>query len=206
MLHGPLLSVIIYFKLKHAAHLLASAGMDKKVHVWNVWSKDQKKACSLEHHNAAVKDVRWSPQGLSLLSCGYDCSTRLVDIEKGIQIQQFKDDQVVGVIRFHPSNPNHFLSGGSKGFLKLWDIRSGKVVQNYRKDLGPIFDIEFSSDGKQFISSSDTTLSNISENAIIVWDVSREVPLSNQVNLIPAPTFNNSLFFFIFSSEFLYDT
>ncbi|XP_039137773.1 WD repeat-containing protein 25 [Dioscorea cayenensis subsp. rotundata] len=163
------------------AHLLASAGMDKKVHVWNVWSKDQKKACSLEHHNAAVKDVRWSPQGLSLLSCGYDCSTRLVDIEKGIQIQQFKDDQVVGVIRFHPSNPNLFLSGGSKGFLKLWDIRSGKVVQNYRKDLGPIFDIEFSSDGKQFISSSDTTLSNISENAIIVWDVSREVPLSNQV-------------------------
>ncbi|KAH7663197.1 U5 snRNP-specific protein-like factor and related proteins protein [Dioscorea alata] len=139
------------------------------------------KACSLEHHNAAVKDVRWSPQGLSLLSCGYDCSTRLVDIEKGIQSQQFKDDQVVGVIRFHPSNLNLFLSGGSKGFLKLWDIRSGKVVQNYRKDLGPIFDIEFSSDGKQFISSSDTTLSNISENAIIVWDVSREVPLSNQV-------------------------
>ncbi|KAM0938740.1 putative transcription factor WD40-like family [Dioscorea sansibarensis] len=163
------------------AHLLASAGMDQKVHVWNVWGKGQKKACCLEHHNAAVKDVRWSPQGLSLLSCGYDCSTRLVDVEKGIQIQQFKDDQVVGVIRFHPSNSNLFLSGGSKGLLKLWDIRSGKVVQNYLKDLGPILDIEFSSDGKQFISSSDTTLSNISENAIIVWDVSRQVPLSNQV-------------------------
>ncbi|XP_019056105.1 PREDICTED: WD repeat-containing protein 25 isoform X2 [Nelumbo nucifera] len=162
-------------------HLLASAGMDHMVCIWNVWSKSQQKARIFNYHNAAVKDVRWLPQGFSLLSCGYDCSSRLVDIEKGIETQIFKEDQVVGVIKFHPENSNLFLSGGSKGHLKLWDIRVGKAMCNYNRNLGPVLDVDFSYDAKHFISSSDISRSNVSENSIIVWDVSRQVPLSNQV-------------------------
>ncbi|XP_059661619.1 uncharacterized protein LOC132307774 [Cornus florida] len=163
------------------AHLLASAGMDHSICIWNVWSRDQKKARVLNYHTAAVKDVKWSQQGLYLLSCGYDCSSRLIDVEKGLQTQIFEEDQVVGVIKFCPDNPNIFLSGGSKGFLRLWDIRTGKVVNEYIRGLGPILDVEFTNDAKQFISSSDASKSNVSENSIIVWDVSRQVPLSNQV-------------------------
>lgn len=116
-----------------------------------------------------------------MLSCGYDCSSRLIDIEKGIETQNFKEDQVVGVVKFHPHNSNLFLSGGMKGQLRLWDIRTGKPVHEYTRGLGPILDIEFTLDGKQFISSSDVSSQNISENSIIIWDVSRQVPLSNQV-------------------------
>lgn len=155
--------------------------MDQTVCVWNVWSRDQKIARLFRYHNAAVKDVKWSPQGLSVLSCGYDCSSRLIDVEKGIETQIFKEDQVVGVIKFCPDNSNIFLSGGSKGCLRLWDIRNGNVVCEYIRGLGPILDVEFTINGKQFISSSDVSGSNHSENSIIVWDVSRQVPLSNQV-------------------------
>ncbi|KAK3040274.1 hypothetical protein RJ639_028189 [Escallonia herrerae] len=162
-------------------HLLASAGMDHTVCIWNVWSNNQKKARVLNHHNAAVKDVKWSEQGLSVLSCGYDCSSRLVDVEKGLETQVFKEDQVVGVVKFHPNNSNLFLSGGSKGLIRLWDIRTGKVVHQYNRGLGPVLDVEFTNDTKQFISSSDVSRSNISENSLIVWDVSRQVPLSNQL-------------------------
>ncbi|MQL96936.1 hypothetical protein Taro_029624 [Colocasia esculenta] len=163
-------------------HLLASASMDQTVCVWNVWSRENKKVARIfTHHNAAVKDVRWSPEGLSLLSCGYDCCSRLVDVENGIQRQLFKEDQVVGVVKFHPDNHNLFLSGGSKGSLRLWDIRTGNVAQEYVKPLGPIFDVEFSTDARHLISSSDVSKSNASENSIIVWDVSRQIPLSNQV-------------------------
>ena len=156
--------------------------MDHTICIWNVWSRDQKKARVLSFHNAAVKDVRWSQQGLSVLSCGYDCSSRLVDIEKGIETQVFREDQVVGVIKFHPDNCNLFLSGGAKGHLRLWDIRTSKVVHEYIRSLGSILDVEFAINGKQFISSSDVSRSNVSENSIIVWDVSRQVPLSNQVS------------------------
>lgn len=174
----------LYYSVSISAHLLASAGMDHTVSIWNVWSREHKRARVLNFHNAAVKDVKWSEQSLSVLSCGYDCTSRLVDIERGTETQVFREDQVVGVVKFHPNNFNLFLSGGSKGTLKLWDIRTGKVVHEYVRSLGPILDAEFSADGKQFISSSDESRSNVSENSIIVWDVSRQVPLSNQVKVL----------------------
>lgn len=135
----------------------------------------------LSNHTAAVKDVKWSELGLSVLSCGYDCASRLLDIEKGLETHVFKEDQVVGVVKFHPNNSNLFLSGGSKGIISLWDIRTEKVVHQYVRGLGPILDVEFTNDTKQFISSSDVSKGNVTENSIMVWDVSRQVPLSNQV-------------------------
>ncbi|KAI3688568.1 hypothetical protein L2E82_46222 [Cichorium intybus] len=162
-------------------HLLASCGMDSSIYIWNVWNMEQKKARVFTFHTAAVKDIKWSEHGLSLLSCGYDCSSRLIDVEKGIETNVFKEDQVVGVVKFHPNNSNLFLSGGSKGVIRLWDIRSGNVVNQYVRALGPILDLEFMNDTKQFISSSDESKSNVSENSIIVWDVSRQLPLSNQI-------------------------
>ena len=107
-----------------------------------------------------------------MLSCGYDCSSRLIDVEKSIETQNFKEEDVVRVIKFHPDNSNLFLAGGSKGSLRLWDIRSGKVAHQYTRGLGPILDVEFSLNGKQFISSSDVSGVNMSENSIIVWDIS----------------------------------
>ncbi|KAL6660336.1 hypothetical protein ACP70R_001882 [Stipagrostis hirtigluma subsp. patula] len=168
------------WSLSHA-HLLASAGMDHTVRVWNVWDKRNTTARVLKHHTAAVKDVRWSLHGPSLLSGGFDCSLQLFDVAEGKVAKVFKEDQAVEVIKFNPCDPNLFLSGGSKGSLKLWDIRSGLVTKEFHRSLGTILDIEFSADGKQFISSTDTTRSNISENTITIWDVLRQVPLSNQV-------------------------
>ncbi|PIN08862.1 WD40 repeat-containing protein [Handroanthus impetiginosus] len=166
---------------RNHAHLLASAGMDHTVCIWNVWSRGQKLARKLNYHQGAVKDVKWSQQGLSVLSCGYDCTSRLVDVEKGMEAQIFKENQIVEVVKFCPVYHNLFLSGGSKGLLKLWDIRTGAVVHEYVRRLGPILDVEFTVDGKHLITSSDESKSNLSENSIIVWDVSRQVPLSNQV-------------------------
>ncbi|KAF3322087.1 WD repeat-containing protein 25 [Carex littledalei] len=162
-------------------HLLASAGMDQSVIIWNVWNTKQPKARILKFHDAAVKDIKWAPQGFSVLSCGFDRASRLVDVENGKEIRSFREDQFVETIRFCPSDSNLFLSGGSGGSIRLWDIRNGSVVKEYLKGLGPILDLEFCRDGKQFVSSSDESKSRISENCIVVWDVLRQVPLSNQV-------------------------
>ncbi|KAJ3679869.1 hypothetical protein LUZ60_016147 [Juncus effusus] len=164
------------------SHLLASASMDHTIIIWSPWNSKQPKARILKHHYSAVKDLRWAPHGLSLLSCGFDFSTRLTDIETGKEIRVFKQDQFVETVRFCPSNPNVFLCGGSNGSITSWDLRRGDKVGDFvKKGPGPILDLEFSKDGKEFVSSSDETISRISENCIVVWDLSRQISLSNQV-------------------------
>ncbi|KAK2639339.1 hypothetical protein Ddye_027134 [Dipteronia dyeriana] len=59
-----------------------------------------------------VKNVKWSQQGHFVLSCGYDHSLRLTDVEKSIGTQNFKEEYVVRVMKFHPDNSNLFLAGG----------------------------------------------------------------------------------------------
>ncbi|XP_022889194.1 uncharacterized protein LOC111404647 [Olea europaea var. sylvestris] len=115
-------------------------------------------------------------------SCDRREMVTAVDVEKGIEIQVFKEHQIVKV-KFHPHNFNLFLSGGSKGLLKFWDVRSGKVNHEYVRNFGPILDVEFSVDGKNLITSSDVSESNLSKNSIIVWHVSLQIPLSNQFGL-----------------------
>eukprot|EP01018_Ginkgo_biloba_P011635 Gb_11736 [translate_table: standard] len=135
-------------------HLLASGAMDHVAYIWNVWNGvGHQKARLLNYHNAAIKDLQWSKEGLHLLTCGYDQTSRLTDVE----------------------------IGGSNGALRLWDIRTSKVISEYLRGLGPIMDIDFSNDGKHFVSSSDNSKTNSSEKSIVVWDFRTQFPLSNQV-------------------------
>lgn len=145
--------------------------------------KNQPKAQVMNYHRV-IKDVKWWPQGLSLLSCSYDRTVRLVDVDKGTLVSTFEENEAVGSTKFHPKDCNLFLTGGLEGSLKLWDIRGGMLVYEYVRDRGPILDIEFSVNGQQFISSSDVSGSSPSENATTVWDVRRQVPLLNQVNIL----------------------
>ena len=64
-------------------HLLVSASMDRTVCVWDT---RQGGACmqSLTCHTEAVKDAKWSHCGSQVLSCGYDKTARLFDVETGI--------------------------------------------------------------------------------------------------------------------------
>ncbi|KAL6205607.1 hypothetical protein ACLB2K_022864 [Fragaria x ananassa] len=135
--------------------------MDHTICIWNVWNSDQKVARVLNFHNAAVKDVKWSRDGLFVLSCGYDSYSRLVDVEKGMETQAFKEDQVVSVVKFNPENSKLFIAGGSRGSLKLWDVRNGKVVHDYIRGHDPILDVEFTKNGKLIISSSDVSGRNL---------------------------------------------
>lgn len=162
--------------------LLASAGMDHQAIIWNVWSNSgQQMLRRLGSHTGAVKDIQWTTDGRFLLSCGFDKTCRLTDVEVGSDVQVFSDSQLVNAVRFHPLEPDVFLSGGSSGTLKLWDIRTGKAEKQYSKSLGPIMDVDFSADGKHFVSSSDMLKRHASDKAVVVWDYNTQIAISNQV-------------------------
>ena len=65
------------------SHLLLSSSMDKTVRIWNGISKDGCCLKTLNCHMGAVKDAQWGRGGFSVLSCGYDKTARLCDVESG---------------------------------------------------------------------------------------------------------------------------
>lgn len=62
--------------------LLLSAAMDHLVCVWDTSSGSTCRR-RLTHHTAAVKDAKWSSCGEKILSCGYDKTARLSNLETG---------------------------------------------------------------------------------------------------------------------------
>ena len=63
-------------------NLLLSAAMDHLVYVWDT-SCGSTYRRRLTHHTAAVKDSKWSLCGEKILSCGYDKTARLSNLETG---------------------------------------------------------------------------------------------------------------------------
>lgn len=66
-------------------NLLMSASMD---HIVSVWDTHKGGSCTrrLTRHTEAVKDARWSLCGSQVLSCSYDKTARLFNLETGIAI------------------------------------------------------------------------------------------------------------------------
>lgn len=75
----------IHWGIPEYGHLLLTASMDATVRVWNVFSARDSDPCvrTLKVHSKAVKAARWSACGRQILSCSYDKSATLTDVECG---------------------------------------------------------------------------------------------------------------------------
>jgi len=162
--------------------LLASSSMDSTIRLWDV-HEAQSCVKELRVHTGGVRDVQWGEGNGSLLSCGFDNTARISDVETGQCKQVFDHKEFVTAIRFHPSNPNLFISGCYRSGIKCWDIRASRCVTQYKGYFGQVQDLEFLPGGRSFISSSDVIKRNSTDKAIIVWDFETPVALSNQVYL-----------------------
>ena len=65
------------------SNLLATASMDATVRVWNVLTSSRADTCvcTLGIHSKAVRAALWSACGRRILSCSYDCTAKLTDVE-----------------------------------------------------------------------------------------------------------------------------
>jgi len=64
--------------------LLLSASMDSTVRIWNVFSSSSDSCVrTLKCHAKAVKDAVWIDSGKQIISCGYDKTARISDVEHG---------------------------------------------------------------------------------------------------------------------------
>ncbi|KIK33189.1 hypothetical protein CY34DRAFT_813804 [Suillus luteus UH-Slu-Lm8-n1] len=86
-------------------------------------------------HTSAVEGVVHLPGGRRIMTCSWDGSLRVWDLESGAQIgEDWKDDEAkkVGVYSIALSpNGKTVVTGSGDGKVKLWDVKTGKVIERW---------------------------------------------------------------------------
>jgi Prp8 binding protein len=112
---------------------LASASMDGKIYLWEVYG-----GCSnyniLAGHKNAVLDVHWATPS-SIVSCSADKTVALWDANKGYRTRKFADHtSIVNSCSAARDTPNAMISGSDDYSAIIWDARSKYGAQTLYHD------------------------------------------------------------------------
>jgi len=122
-------------------------------------------------HDYRITDIEFTPDDSHLVSSSGDDTIRVWNIADGKEILKINQhDADVNSIAISPSG-NFILSasgdysGGKINHpsVKMWNFKDGSLYHNFKGHTQPVFDVEFSKDGKIFASVSD--------KSIRIWDI-----------------------------------
>ena len=131
---------------------LASGSNDQTIRLWNLANGQ---ARVLTGHTDRVDTVAFSPDGRTLASGSRDETVRLWNTQTG-QLQKILSNRsgAVTSVAFSPGGKT--LAGATAGAVNLWDIASGKLIDQ-RREAGPgigVSSVAFSPDGQTVASAS----------------------------------------------------
>ena len=131
---------------------------------------------SLEGHTQAVSDLKWVTAE-TLVSCSWDHSIRLWDVEMETVVDTFSHNKVVTCVDTPPNGRIDIIAfGGAEKTVRVWDRieKQGtfmKSLQSLSSHSEWVSDLEWhpSSDYHMFTASYDGSLK--------VWDIRAQIPL-----------------------------
>ncbi|XP_031267080.1 transcriptional corepressor LEUNIG_HOMOLOG isoform X1 [Pistacia vera] len=144
--------------------LLASAGHDKKVVLWNMETLQSE--CTPDEHNHIITDVRFRPNSTQLATSSFDKTVRLWDAAKpsySLQTYAGHNSHVMS-LDFHPKKNDLFCSCDGNSEIRFWNInqyscarisKGGTVQVRFQPRLGHL-------------------LAAASENTVSVFDVEND--------------------------------
>ena len=139
---------------------LVSGSADKTVKFWDMQTGGAIRTFS--GHTEAVSSVSISVDSATVASGSWDKTIRLWDTQTGECCHVIKQPKEVDLVKFSPTNPQHFLSL-SNGKIMQWNISSHQA--------GPLFDgfvADLSPDGTQLLSHDGivATIQNPNSGAV----------------------------------------
>jgi WD40 repeat protein len=113
---------------------------------------------TMRGHTDRIKSVVHLPGRRSIITCSFDGSLRLWDLEDGAQIgEDWRDegDKKTGVYKIALSpNGETVVSGSIDGKVRLWDVETGKTVAKWTGHTEGVLSVCWNADGDRIGSGS----------------------------------------------------
>lgn len=136
---------------------LASAGNDKRIHIYNAYNYGLIYSIKT---NKAERAIAFSSNNEFLATAGFDSLVKIRDFKKDSIVQTLRlHKAAVNDICYHPLYSSTLFSAGSDSMVYKWDLDDGEMARWYKLK-GKVLSVKISSDG-QYMStvSTDSVLS-----------------------------------------------
>lgn len=143
-------------KFDTSGGLLASAGHDKHLMLWEVFNNCANIAHIRVHKNA-VLDLKWSHDSSSIFTCSADKTVAVTDVEtrkRSVRLQGHQE--IVNSVDCRTKGNVIVASGGDDCMAKVWDLRSKEAVINIQTKY-PVLSVCFNDIGDKLFSSGKQT-------------------------------------------------
>ena len=145
---------------------LATAGESGSVVLWDV--ETQQELRRFHGHTGSVFSVGFSPDGTTLASSGIDTLVFLWNVETGEIANRIANDLPTNCA-FSPNNYVLATSNGGHGAVRLFNWRSGRLLDEYHAQWWYIPSLSFSLDGRALATASYDGSANL-------WQVPERFP------------------------------
>ncbi|CAF1646407.1 unnamed protein product, partial [Didymodactylos carnosus] len=146
--------------------ILATAGFDRKIFLWNVYEQCLNWAV-LTGHGGAIMEIQWSPDGSELASCATDKLAFIWDIATCQRVKKLKGHKsFVNSVSYSRTGKEMLCTGSDDGTVKIWD----------RRKRGEVMTLECTYQVLTccYSSTSEAVISGGIDNSIKIWDLRKQ--------------------------------